>query len=1148
MRVLRYLVALFLGIASTCFAQQSTWTLFTPSGFGPRGGGGSQSTAYDAATDRLIVFGGYNPTGSGETNDVWVLINATGAAGVPTWQQVIPNAPAGLPATRQAHSAVYDRATNRLIIFGGGQAGGGAFSVLFQDVWVLTFANNAGGTPQWIPLTPSGGPPAPREGHAAVYNQATNEMFLFGGGNNGIMSVPNDLWVLEAANGIGTPTWIQLSETGNVPGRLENFASAYDQASNRWTVVGGCCFYTNASEVLALNQPNGVPQWTSLSPSGTLPPGGDAAVYGYDPVSNRMIVHGIQPGGGGNGTWLLTNANAVGATSAWINLIPESAPGSPTEGANRVGSAYNPGTKKFIHAVTLVDGQGNLVPEVWVLSNADGTAAAPTPTGLAATVGNHTVYLHWDSPASSVDGYNVDVYQFDVNTTVPVHLGTLFAKDPSATISKLPDGTFVANGFLYGFTVQAVIGTSLSAPSNEVFARAGEFAVSQPPPHRDHPILFLHGICIPEVSITTDATSWNTTKDFLLESLHWNFGGTLTYFLNNDPRITQPLVVNANGGAFLDPNGDFFTSSFGNCSGTYTVDGTGILHQGDEVRGFLRALPSQVASKGISIVAHSMGGLSARSYIADNQTEATQLVKEFITYGSPHWGVTRAATDALVNFSDGANDLKFDCSQIGGSFHADYSGNPFLNRLRLIVLPEGIRYFAIRGESSNLNLPFAFFTSLLLLPSPCFSQLWDGLIQTDSADFNGRSIPPVGGQLFPSSAPSDQVSITPHLAGLLTTNRNHSMEQSDFSAILCALDTNCAILQVKSPVDIEVIAPNGQQMSKGLAAMPGAEYMDILEEDGHETATVLIPFPQGGQYTISAIPKPGTLPTDTFTITLTQNGVTTTIADHTQIQSIPPDGFHPHVNSRPFANAGVDQTAECAGPNGTPVTLNGSASGDQDGDTLTYRWTDPQGNVAGNSAIVTTLVQMGTQTYTLTVTDPSGLSATAQTHTTVRDTTPPLVTSSVALPGGILQQNNHTMTNVGLAVAKSDICTTSPTVTVRVFGNEDDQTPTDNQGTVFSPDANNIAPGTLRLRAERSDSGPGRVYLIVVKAIDGAGNFSLSASTVVVPKSTSAASTSAVNTLAAAARAFALNPTNKNNPQPPGYFVIGDGPLIGSKQ
>jgi hypothetical protein len=244
MRVSRSLMIVFLGFASTCFAQQPTWTMFTPSGSGPGGGGGSQSTAYDPSSDTLIVFGGYNPTASpccGETNDVWVLKNASAIGS--SWQKetVVPDPVAGLPLPRQAHSAVYDPATNRLIIFGGGQVGGGAFSALFQDVWVLTNANYNGGMPQWISLTPSGGPPAAREGHAAVYNQATNEMFLFGGGNNGIMSVPGDVWVLENANGIGTSAWIQLSQTGAAPGPLENFATAYDPASGRWTVVGGCC-------------------------------------------------------------------------------------------------------------------------------------------------------------------------------------------------------------------------------------------------------------------------------------------------------------------------------------------------------------------------------------------------------------------------------------------------------------------------------------------------------------------------------------------------------------------------------------------------------------------------------------------------------------------------------------------------------------------------------------------------------------------------------------------------------------------------------------------------------------------------------------------------------------------------------------------
>ena len=103
-----------------------TWTHFTPSGSGPQGGGGSQSTAYDMATDRLIVFGAYDLSPCcAETNDVRVLKNATGSGGVPTWVQLTPTAPAGLPQSRQAHSAVYDPATNRMIIFGGGRLGSG---------------------------------------------------------------------------------------------------------------------------------------------------------------------------------------------------------------------------------------------------------------------------------------------------------------------------------------------------------------------------------------------------------------------------------------------------------------------------------------------------------------------------------------------------------------------------------------------------------------------------------------------------------------------------------------------------------------------------------------------------------------------------------------------------------------------------------------------------------------------------------------------------------------------------------------------------------------------------------------------------------------------------------------------------------------
>jgi BNR repeat-like domain len=100
--------------------------------------------------------------------------------------------------------------------------------------------------------------------------------------------------------------------------------------------------------------------------------------------------------------------------------------------------------------------------------------------------------------------------------------------------------------------------------------------------------------------------------------------------------------------------------------------------------------------------------------------------------------------------------------------------------------------------------------------------------------------------------------------------------------------------------------------------------------------------------------------------------------------------------------------------------------------------------------------------------------------------TTPVVSSSVAV--STLSPLNHNLVNVGLAAEATDSCDSSPTLSVQVFGNEDDQTPTDSNGTVFSPDAADIAPGTLRLRAERSDSGNGRVYLIVATATSTFGN------------------------------------------------------------
>jgi uncharacterized repeat protein (TIGR01451 family) len=150
----------------------------------------------------------------------------------------------------------------------------------------------------------------------------------------------------------------------------------------------------------------------------------------------------------------------------------------------------------------------------------------------------------------------------------------------------------------------------------------------------------------------------------------------------------------------------------------------------------------------------------------------------------------------------------------------------------------------------------------------------------------------------------------------------------------------------------------------------------------------------------------------------------------------------------------------------------------------------------------------------------------------------PVVNAAVAL--SMLPQNNHDLVNVGLTATATDgSCPT--TLLVQVFGNEDDVTPT----AQFSPDATDIAVGTLRLRQERDATGDGRVYLVVVKATNAANETGFATITVVVPKSSSADDIGSVEMQAAAAKAFA---DTHNGAPPPGYFVIGDGPVIGPKQ
>ena len=165
------------------------------------------------------------------------------------------------------------------------------------------------------------------------------------------------------------------------------------------------------------------------------------------------------------------------------------------------------------------------------------------------------------------------------------------------------------------------------------------------------------------------------------------------------------------------------------------------------------------------------------------------------------------------------------------------------------------------------------------------------------------------------------------------------------------------------------------------------------DNEGNLLTAILVNGPEHGTLTLNANgsfdyqPSPNFFGTDSFVYKandglLDSNTATVII----RINS---------VNDAPQADAGEDQVIECRGHSGTIVVLDGSASADIEGDTLTYTWTGPfpegNGTVTGVNPAVT--LPLGTHTLVLTVNDGNGGTDTDEILITIEDTLPPVITA-----------------------------------------------------------------------------------------------------------------------------------------------------------
>jgi hypothetical protein len=140
-------------------------------------------------------------------------------------------------------------------------------------------------------------------------------------------------------------------------------------------------------------------------------------------------------------------------------------------------------------------------------------------------------------------------------------------------------------------------------------------------------------------------------------------------------------------------------------------------------------------------------------------------------------------------------------------------------------------------------------------------------------------------------------------------------------------------------------------------------------------------------------------------------------------------------------------------------------------------------------------VGLGTYTVTLTATDSLGQTATCTTKVTVADKTAPVIIG-VAPSLDELWPPNQKMVPVSLTVDVADNCDPMPRCQITSVTSSEPVTG-DYDGT--TPDWEITGPLTVDLRAERLDTGPGRVYTLTVQCTDAAGNKSTKLAKVTVP-------------------------------------------------
>ncbi len=205
--------------ATAVRVELSSWVLLFD-GYGAPRGRRDHSAILDAETNRMIIFGGRRADCT-VLNDIWAFDLTTHA-----WAQLEDGS--SVPAGRCRHSAIYDPAGDRMIVYGGYDCQRG-----LNDVWAFSLSTHI-----WTMLREgSYGEPEPqpwgRYYHSAIYDPVRHRMLVHGGSLYLTSDMHyQDTWAFD----LDAHTWSQLSDG---PKPRQSHVAAYDPMTDRMIIFGG---------------------------------------------------------------------------------------------------------------------------------------------------------------------------------------------------------------------------------------------------------------------------------------------------------------------------------------------------------------------------------------------------------------------------------------------------------------------------------------------------------------------------------------------------------------------------------------------------------------------------------------------------------------------------------------------------------------------------------------------------------------------------------------------------------------------------------------------------------------------------------------------------------------------------------------------